>query len=115
MNFVLDDYEIDDICYDDNLIHIEKIKEEKKDDNGWIELKQGDKTPDHEVIARDSYKNTLIGYVCCEGEGFICESETEVMYDVIKYREIPEQSGGYNMTNFEALKVCIEYLKKSHP
>lgn len=89
-NFVLDDYEIDDICYDDNLIHIEEIKEEKKDDNGWIELKQGDETPDHEVIARDSYKNTLIGYVCCEGEGFICESETEVMYDVIKYREIPE-------------------------
>lgn len=46
MNFVLDDYEIDDICYDDNLIHIEEIKEEKKDDNGWIELKQGDEVPE---------------------------------------------------------------------
>ena len=57
--------------------------------DGWIPVDKNN-IPDHEVLACDKYGEELIGYVDVIDEGFFCECDGEIMYDVIAWMEKPE-------------------------
>lgn len=56
----------------------------------WIPCSETVDIPEHEVICCDKYGEELIGWLSCEDGQWLCESETEMMYDPIAWREKPE-------------------------
>lgn len=62
----------------------------------WIPCDETVEIPDHEVLACDKYGEEILGYLVYADDQWICESDSEVMYDTIAWMEKPEpyQKGG---------------------
>lgn len=56
----------------------------------WIPVSETIDIPDHEILACDRYGNELIGWLDCKDEQWLCESDGEMMYDVIAWMEKPK-------------------------
>lgn len=60
----------------------------------WIPCSGTIDIPDYEVMACDKYGNAIIGYLNYMDEQWMCESDSEVMYDAIAWRNLPETYKG---------------------
>ena len=60
----------------------------------WIPCSDTVDIPDHEIIACDKHGELIIGYLAYQDEQWLCESETEIMYDPIAWMEKPEPYKG---------------------
>lgn len=60
----------------------------------WIPCSGTIEIPDYEVMACDKYGNIIIGYLCYMDEQWMCESDSEVMYDAIAWRNLPKTYKG---------------------
>ena len=60
----------------------------------WISCSGTVDIPDYEVMACDKYENIIIGYLHYMDEQWMCESDSEVMYDAIAWRNLPETYRG---------------------
>ena len=60
----------------------------------WIPCSETADIPDHEIIACDRRGELIIGYLAYQDEQWLCESETEIMYDPIAWMEKPEPYKG---------------------
>ena len=60
----------------------------------WIPCSGTIDIPDYEVMACDKYNNIIIGYLSYMDEQWMCESDSEVMYDAIAWRNLPETYKG---------------------
>ena len=56
----------------------------------WIPCSETIDIPDHEVLCRDEYGEELIGWLSYSDDQWLCESDDEMMYDPIAWREKPE-------------------------
>lgn len=56
----------------------------------WIPTSKTEKIPDHEVLCCDRYDNQMVGYLTNDHGEWICESDSEVMYDTIAWMEKPQ-------------------------
>lgn len=56
----------------------------------WIPCSETEDLPEHEVLCCDRYGEELIGWLSCEDDQWLCESDGEMMYDPIAWREKPE-------------------------
>ena len=56
----------------------------------WIPCDETVEIPDHEVLACDRYGEEILGYLGYADDQWICESDSEVMYDTIAWMEKPE-------------------------
>ena len=56
----------------------------------WIPCSETVDIPDHEVLACDKYGEELIGWLLYSDDQWLCESDGEMMYDPIAWREKPE-------------------------
>lgn len=56
----------------------------------WIPCSETIDIPDHEVLCRDEYGEELIGWLSYSDDQWLCESDGEMMYDPIAWREKPE-------------------------
>lgn len=65
-----------------------ELDTEKND--GWIPVDPNN-LPDTEVLCCDRYDEQLIGYLSNTEEGFICESNECIMYDVVAWMYKPER------------------------
>lgn len=74
-------------AYDDGYAH--GITDAMK----WIPCSEIVDIPDHEVLACDKYGEMIIGYLVYD-EQWICESETQFMYDPIAWLPLPEPYKG---------------------
>lgn len=73
LEFVVDDYSVENIDYGNNEFEIEEIEDETKKNNGWIPVSK-DNIPDHEVLACNEYGCELIGYIDVVGDGFFAKN-----------------------------------------
>lgn len=64
-----------------------ELDTEKND--GWIPVDPNN-LPDPEVLCCDRYGEQLIGYLSNTEEGFICESNECIMYDVVAWMDKPK-------------------------
>ena len=55
----------------------------------WIPCSETIDIPDYKVLACDKYGGMMIGYLVYNKQ-WICESETELMYDSIAYMPLPK-------------------------
>ena len=60
----------------------------------WIPCSGTIDIPDYEVMACDKYSNIIIGYLNYMNEQWMCESDSEVMYDAIAWRNTPKTYKG---------------------
>ena len=60
----------------------------------WIPCSGTIDIPDYEVMACDKYGNVIIGYLSYMDEQWMCESDSEVMYDAIAWRNLPKTYKG---------------------
>ena len=60
----------------------------------WIPCSGTIDIPDYEVMACDKYSNIIIGYLHYMDEQWMCESDSEVMYDAIAWRNTPKTYKG---------------------
>ena len=60
----------------------------------WIPCDETVEIPDHEVLACDKYGEEILGYLGYADDQWICESDSEVMYDPIAWMEKPEPYKG---------------------
>lgn len=67
---------------------IETVKV-RRDNDGWIPVDPNN-LPDPEVLCCDRYGEQLIGYLSNTEEGFICESNECIMYDVVAWMDKPK-------------------------
>ena len=56
----------------------------------WIPCSETIDIPDHEVLCCDEYGEELIGWLSYSDDQWLCESDDEMMYDPIAWREKPE-------------------------
>ena len=56
----------------------------------WIPCSKTIDIPDHEVLCCDKYGEELIGWLSYSDDQWLCESDGEMMYDPIAWREKPE-------------------------
>lgn len=56
----------------------------------WIPCSKTIDIPDHEVLCCDKYGEELIGWLSYNDDQWLCESDGEMMYDPIAWREKPE-------------------------
>ena len=56
----------------------------------WIPCSDTDDIPEHEVLCCDKYGEELIGWLSYSDDQWLCESDCEMMYDPIAWREKPE-------------------------
>lgn len=67
----------------------EIIRKNITENDGWIPVDPNN-LPDPEVLCCDRYGEQLIGYLSNTEEGFICESNECIMYDVVAWMEKPK-------------------------
>ena len=60
----------------------------------WISCRCFRNIPDYEVMACDKYSNVIIGYLHYMDEQWMCESDSEVMYNAVAWRNLPETYEG---------------------
>lgn len=56
----------------------------------WIPCSETVDIPEHEVLCCDKYGEELIGWLSCEDDQWVCESEAEIMYDTVAWMEKPK-------------------------
>lgn len=56
----------------------------------WIPCSKTKDLPKHEVLCCDRYGEELIGWLSYSDDQWLCESDGEMMYDPIAWREKPE-------------------------
>lgn len=56
----------------------------------WIPCSKTIDIPDHEVLCCDRHGEELIGWLSYNDDQWLCESDGEMMYDPIAWREKPE-------------------------
>lgn len=56
----------------------------------WIPCSETEDLPEHEVLCCDRYGEELIGWLSYSDDQWLCESDGEMMYDPIAWREKPE-------------------------
>ena len=56
----------------------------------WVPCSETIDIPDHEVLCCDRRGEEMIGWLSHNDDQWLCESEWEVMYDPIAWREKPE-------------------------
>lgn len=65
-------------------------KLEQPSAQNWIPCSETIDIPENEVLCCDRYGNEIIGYLAYEDEQWLCESDAEMMYDPVAWREKPE-------------------------
>ena len=60
----------------------------------WIPCSGTIDIPDYKVMACDKYGNIIIGFLYYMDEQWMCESDSEVMYDAIAWRNTPKTYKG---------------------
>lgn len=65
------------------------IKKYIPENDGWTPVDPNN-LPDPEVLCCDRYGEQLIGYLSNTEEGFICESNECIMYDVVAWMDKPK-------------------------
>ena len=61
-----------------------------KPEQRWIPCSETVDLPEVGVLCCDRYKNELIGWLSCEDDQWLCESDGEIMYDPIAWQPRPE-------------------------
>lgn len=56
----------------------------------WIPCSKTEDLPKHEVLCCDKYGEELIGWLSYSDDQWLCESDGEMMYDPIAWREKPD-------------------------
>lgn len=56
----------------------------------WIPCSETIDIPDHEVLCCDRFGEELIGWLSYNDDQWLCESDGEMMYDPIAWREKPK-------------------------
>lgn len=56
----------------------------------WIPCSETVDIPEHEVLCCDKYGEEILGWLAYIDDQWLCESETEVMYDPDAWMEKPE-------------------------
>ena len=59
----------------------------------WISCSETIDIPDHEVLCCDRHGEELIGWLSYNDDQWLCESDGEMMYDPVAWREKPEPYG----------------------
>ena len=59
----------------------------------WIPCSKTIDIPDHEVLCCDRFGEELIGWLSYNDDQWLCESDGEMMYDPVAWREKPEPYG----------------------
>ena len=59
----------------------------------WIPCSKTIDIPDHEVLCCDRHGEELIGWLSYNDDQWLCESDGEMMYDPVAWREKPEPYG----------------------
>ena len=62
----------------------------------WVPCIETEDLPKHEVLCCDKYGEELIGWLSCEDDQWLCESDGEIMYDVVAWMEKPKPWKGEN-------------------
>lgn len=77
---------------DENWIMQDRIKEipSAQPEPQWIPCSDTVDIPEHEVLCCDKYGEELIGWLSYSDDQWLCESDCEMMYDPIAWREKPE-------------------------
>lgn len=72
--------------------HVQSIRDlpSAQPEPQWIPCSETEELPNHEVLCCDNYGEELIGWLSCEDDQWLCESDGEMMYDPIAWRELPE-------------------------
>lgn len=73
----------DSVCFDENGL---AFKREQR----WIPCSGTIDIPHHEVLCCDMYGEELIGWLSYVDDRWFCESDGEIMYDPVAWREKPE-------------------------
>lgn len=60
---------------------------------GWIPCSETIDIPDHEVLCCDRFGEELIGWLSYNDDQWLCESDGEMMYDPVAWREKPKPYG----------------------
>lgn len=56
----------------------------------WIPCSETEDIPDYRVLCCNKYGDEFVGFLEYEDDQWICESECDVLYDPIAWRELPE-------------------------
>ena len=67
----------------------------------WIPCSKTIDIPDHEVLCCDRHGEELIGWLSYIDDQWLCESDGEMMYNPVAWREKPEPYGGEQDERFE--------------
>lgn len=67
------------------------IKALEQTEQRWIPCSETVDIPDHEVLACDKRGEMIIGYLVYYGKQWICESETEILFNPVAWMEKPER------------------------
>lgn len=59
-------------------------------ENEWILCEDTKDIPDHAILACDRYGEELIGYLSYSDDQWLCESDSEILYDPVGWRELPK-------------------------
>ena len=81
---------------DNDMLHLQKEQaylqgwEEGRKAQRWIPCSKTVDIPDHEIMACDRYGNLMFGFLAYDDDQWLCESDSEMMYDPIAWSEKPE-------------------------
>lgn len=60
----------------------------------WVPCSETVDIPDYEVIACNKQGDMIIGYLDRKNEQWLCESDSEMMFGAIAWRDLPETYKG---------------------
>lgn len=60
----------------------------------WVPCRETVDIPDYEVMACNKHGDMIIGYLSYRDETWLCESDSEMMFSVIAWRDLPETYKG---------------------
>ena len=78
-----------DPCYSDLRKAVDRAIKALEEQQ-WILCSETIDLPDHEVLCCDRYGEELTGWLSYSDDQWLCESDGEMMYDPIAWREKPE-------------------------
>ena len=76
--------------YEQALSEIKEMLETSQPEPQWIPCSKTIDIPDHEVLCCDRHGEELIGWLSYIDDQWLCESDGEMMYDPIAWREKTE-------------------------
>lgn len=87
---ILYDAKNGEVSWNDALWKIKSAPIVESDVQQWIPCSETVDIPEHEVLCCDKYGEELIGWLSCEDDQWLCESEVEIMYAPVAWMEKPK-------------------------